>query len=362
MSFLNEIEKLEDLRSDANKDYDLTDIVFLTLAGVLCGAKGWKAIQIFGEYQLDWLRQYREFPNGIPTRHSIGRIIRGIKAESIISCFIAWSNDLRNKEGKEHISFDGKVIRGSKHGDKINALQFMTAMVVDSGLIIYQKETDSKTNEIPVMQSILANLEINGSVITADAMHCQKKTAEMICEKKGDYVLQVKKNQSRLLEEIKAYFHKIRRDEPSLLNSYDDVDGEHGRIYERCYQLLPLSNWCDEATKWEGSHAVIEVTRKRTISNKTSEETSYYITSLKDNINSISGYIRQHWAIENSQHWVLDVTFREDECQIYADDGARNLCTFRRALLGRVDLCCTKFIQQYIGSHIIANASDTILA
>ncbi|MCP4986483.1 MAG: ISAs1 family transposase [Colwellia sp.] len=180
----------------------------------------------------------------------------------------------------------------------------------------------------------MADLEINGSVITADAMHCQKKTAEIICEKDGDYVLQIKKNQGALLKEIKAYFHKIRRDDPLLLNRYEDVDGEHGRINERCYQLLPLSNWCDEANKWKGSHAVIEVTRKRTVSNKTSEETSYYITSLEGNINSISGYIRQHWSIENSQHWVLDVTFGEDECQIYADDGARNLCTFRRALLG----------------------------
>ena len=336
MSFLNEIEKIEDHRVDANKEYDLTDIVFLTMAAVLCGAKGWKAIQIFGEYQLDWLRQYREFPNGIPTRHSIGRIIRGIKAESIISCFIAWSNSLRDEGSKEHISFDGKVIRGSKHGDKINALQYMTAMVVDSGRVIYQKETDSKTNEIPVMQSILEQLEIEGSVITADAMHCQKKTAEMICEKKGDYVLQVKNNQASLLEEIKAYFHKVRRDDPLLLDSYDDVDGEHGRINERSYQLLALTEWCDEANKWKGSHGVIEVTRKRTISDKTSEETSYYITSLKDDIKSVAGYIRQHWSIENSQHWVLDVTFREDECQIYADDGARNLCTFRRALLGLI--------------------------
>ncbi|MCP4325360.1 MAG: ISAs1 family transposase [Alteromonadales bacterium] len=251
MSFLNEIEKIEDHRVDANKDYDLTDIVFLTMVAVLCGAKGWKAIQIFGEYQLDWLRQYRDFPNGIPTRHSIGHIIRGIKAESVISCFIAWPNNLKNKEVKEHISFDGKVNRDSKHGEKTNALQFMTAMVVDSGLIIYQKETDSKTKEIPVMQSILANLEINGSVNTADAMHCQKKTAETICEKKGDHVLQVKKNQSGSLEEIKAYFHKVRRDEPLLLNNYGDVGGEHGRINERSYQLLPLSNWCNEANKWK---------------------------------------------------------------------------------------------------------------
>ena len=337
MSLFQDIETIEDHRVDANKDYELADIIFLTIAAVLCGAKGWKAIKIFGEAQLDWLKEYRDFSKGIPTRHSIGRIIRGIKAERLVSSFINFSNTVRENDGKEHISFDGKVLCGSKHGD-IDALQLMTAMVVDNGLIIYQKETSTKTNEIPVMQSMLANMDITNAVITADAMHCQTETASLIRQGQGDYVLQVKKNQSNLYKEIAAYFHKTYRDSPELLkdNTFKELDSEHGRINKREYKLLPITNWFDETDKFEDSFAVVEVQRTREFKHKTEQETSYYITSLKDNIEVTAKYIRGHWAIENSQHWVLDVTFREDECQIYADDGAKNLATVRRKLLNLI--------------------------
>ncbi|WP_133309604.1 ISAs1 family transposase [Parashewanella spongiae] len=293
MDVMKEIEQVEDHRVEANKEYDLADIIFLTIAAVLCGATGWKAINIFGEAQLDWLRQYRPFSNGIPTRHSIGRIIRGVKAESMMSCFINFSNTLRERDGKEHISFDGKVACGSKHGDDIAALQLMTAMVVDNGLIIRQQETSTKTNEIPVMQSMLKHMDIENAVITADAMHCQKETATLIREGKGDYVLQVKKNQGKLLAEIEAYFHKCYRDTPELLkqNHFTELDGEHGRINERHYRLLPITNWFDETAKFVGSQAVVEVTRMREMKNKSSHETSYYITSLASDVEGIAGYI-----------------------------------------------------------------------
>ena len=338
MTLFQDIESIEDHRVDANKEYELADIVFLTISAVLCGARGWKAINIFGEAQLDWLRQYRDFSNGIPTRHSIGRIIRGIKAESLVSSFINFSNTVRETEGKEHISFDGKVVCGAKHGD-IDALQLMTAMVVENGLIIYQKETSTKTNEIPVMQSMLADMDIKNAVITADAMHCQTETAREIRQGKGDYVLQVKNNQGSLYKEIDAYFHKMYRDSPKVLkdNYFKELDGEHGRINEREYRLLPITSWFDQTEKFEDSFAVVEVKRTRHLKNKIEKETSYYITSLKDDVSIVAGYIRGHWAIENSQHWVLDVTFREDECQIYADDGARNLSTIRRKLLNLIN-------------------------
>lgn len=338
MFLLEQIELLTDQRKDINLEYDLTDIVFLTMVAVLSGAKGWKAIKIFGEAQIDWLRQYRPFANGIPTRHSIGRIIRGIKSDCFITCFLQGINHIREQEGKEHIAFDGKVLRGSKHGDDVNALQLMTAMVVDSGFILYQNETSDKTNEIPVMQSMLACMDIKGSVITADAMHCQTKTSDIVIDGEGDYVLQVKKNQKKLYDEIQAFFHKTDRDEPELFedNCYSELDGEHGRINEREYRRLVITDWLSEGKKFKESYAVIEVQRTRTIKGEIQQETSYYITSLADNISSVAGYIRRHWAIENSQHWVLDVTFREDECQIYAEDGARNLATIRRHLLNLV--------------------------
>ena len=338
MHFLQEIENIEDHRVDANKEYELADIIFLTVAAILCGAKGWKSIQMFGETQIDWLREYRSFSNGIPTRHSIGRIIRGVKADSIVSCFISWSNSLRDKGTREHIAFDGKVLCGSKHGNEVNALQLMTAMVVEKGLVIYQKETDTKTNEIPIMQSMLSSMDIEGAVITADAMHCQTETAKIIRENNADYSLQVKNNQGNLLKEIQAYFHKTYRDNPkSLENScFTELDGEHGRINQRTYRLLPITDWFDETAKWQDSFAVVQVERMREFNHKIEKETSYYITSLKDDVETVAGYIRRHWCIENSQHWVLDVTFREDECQIYAEDGARNIATIRRALLNMI--------------------------
>ena len=290
--------------------------------------------------QLEWLRQFRPFTNGIPTRHSIGRIIRGIKSECFVACFNQWADGLRSANDKEYIAFDGKVLRGSKHGNEVNALQLMTAMVVDSGLVISQKETDCKTNEIPVMQSMLSSMFIKGSIITADAMHCQTETAKMVREGEADYVLQVKNNQKNLLNEINAYFHKTYRDTPDLLaqRCYHELDGEHGRINERHYRILPITDWFDHTDKFKDSSSVVEVQRTRIINDKIQQETSCYITSLHaDNVKEISNVIRRHWVIENSQHWVLDVTFREDECEIYAANGARNLASMRRVLFNLIN-------------------------
>jgi hypothetical protein len=141
MSFLKLCENIEDNRTDINKHYYLLDIIFLTMSAILSGAKGWKAIHIFGVAQIEWLREYREFTNGIPTRHSIGRIIRGIKAESLLECFEQWVNTVRVEGEREQIAFDDKVSRGSGNGSSLNPLQLMSAMVVGSGLILYQQES-----------------------------------------------------------------------------------------------------------------------------------------------------------------------------------------------------------------------------
>ena len=292
--------------------------------------------------QLEWLREYREFANGIPTRHSIGRIIRGVKAESLLGCFEQWVNTIRVEGEREQIAFDGKVIRGSGKGSSLNPLQLMSAMVVDSGLILYQQEVSDKTNEIPVMQSMLRQLSVKGAIITADAMHCQTHTAEIIRAEGADYMLQVKDNQRHLSKEISAFFHKTYRDSPQVLEErhFEEIEKAHGRINERNYRLLPITDWLAGIEHWKDMQSVVEVTRKRTFKKKgkeqTEQEVSYYITSLGDDVKEAARAIRNHWAIETSQHWVLDVTFREDESQIYAEDGAKNMALFRRALLNLI--------------------------
>ncbi len=129
----------------------------------------------------------------------------------------------------------------------------MPAMVVENGLIIYQKETDKKTNEIPVMQSMLKSMNADNAVITADALHCQTETSEIVRDNNADYVLQVKNNQKKLKQEIEAYFHKVRRDTPELIEKHHfyEVDGEHGRINERHYRMLPITSWFDETDKFK---------------------------------------------------------------------------------------------------------------
>jgi len=340
MSILEHFSEIKDPRKDINKAFELTDILFLTMAAVLSGAEGWKGIKCFGDSKLDWLRQFRPFNNGIPTRHTIGRIIRGISADSLVLCFAGWINSQRERNGKEQIAFDGKTIRGSGKNNHVDALHLMSAMVVESGLVLYQTRCQDKKNEIRTLRSMLECIPVKGTIISADAMHCQTETAAKIREKGADYVLQVKGNQKMLRDEIAAYFHKITRDSPEQIQTlpYSDIDGEHGRLVERHYRVLPISDWFESRKKWCESQSVIEVTRIRHQDKDIIKETSYYISSLAPCAEEISRVIRNHWAIENSRHWILDVTFREDESLIYAQDGAQNMALFKRILLNLLKL------------------------
>lgn len=338
MTFLDHIETIEDTRKDINKTYELTDIVFLTMAAALSGAVGWKDIQVFGEAKLVWLRQFRPFTSGIPTRHSIGRIIRGISAQLLMESFAVWINEQRSNNDKEHIAFDGKTVRGSGHNRHIDAVHLMGAMVVDSGIMLYQTTSEGKKNEIKTLQAMLETLQVKGNIISADAMHCQKETASLAQQKGADYMLQVKENQKSLRDEIVAYFHKVRRDEPVRLNTnqLSDLDGEHGRIVHRQYTSLPIDKWISGIDKWAGAKHIVQVVRVHEREGKdNTTETSYYLTSLENDVTETARVIRGHWQIE-SYHWILDVTFREDESLIYAEDGAKNMAIFKRMLVNMI--------------------------
>ena len=305
--FIKQAETLEDTRSDINKLYDLVDIIFLTLSAVLAGTTGWKHIEIYGKSKIHWLRQFRTFEHGIPTRHSIARIIGAVPADNLLTCFVDWANKQRASEGKEHIAFDGKTLKGSGKKSDTEALHLMGAIIVDNGLSIYQKESVGKKNEIETMQLMLDCIDVKGTIISADAMHTQTKTAKKIIEKDADYLLQVKNNQKKLKEEIAAYFHKIRRDSPVLAEQFNtyEVEGEHGRVSEWSYTVLPVSEWIEGSDKWCGLQSVIEVERVNHKKDKTSKETSYYISSMKPECSELPQVIRNHWRIE-SHHWVLD--------------------------------------------------------
>jgi len=332
MSFINHFNTLEDTRSHINKKHDLLDVIFLTVVAIISGAEGWKDIKQFGDSKLTWLRKFRAFENGIPVDDTIARIISRLEPEALLTCFVAWVNELRESNSQSVIAFDGKTLRHSFDGDRKTAIHSVSAYAVDQGLILAQCKSKSKKNEVSTVMELIELLELKGSIITADAMHCLKKVTTAITKKKGDYVLQVKNNQSKLSNEIKAYYHKERRDNAAFVKqcTYETINDGHGRIEQRTYTQLPVNDWLEQRKGWANFNSIIEVVRQRFIGEKSSEETAYYISSLAVAPEQAAKSIRQHWGIENSAHWVLDMTFKEDESRIRRGDAPENMATFRR--------------------------------
>ncbi len=206
MNFDPHFKSLQDGRTDINIQYELLDIVFLTLVAILCGAEGCKDIQRFGESKLEWLRKYRAFKQGIPWRHTIARIIGSLSPDNRLDCFVSWLNSVREKQGHEHLAIDGKTLRRSHHnGDKMTALHLLSVMAVDSGPVVYQSRSADKKNEIKSVQESLELFDVKDSCVTLDAMHCQKETVSTLRKQQADYVIQIKNNQKTLYEEIKAW-------------------------------------------------------------------------------------------------------------------------------------------------------------
>lgn len=346
MSFIDHFDELQDTRSHINKKHDLLDVIFLTVTAILSGAEGWKDIKVFGDSKLDWLRQFRTFEGGIPVDDTIARIISALEPGALLSCFISWVNEMREQQGKELIAFDGKTLRRSFDGEKITALHSVSAYAVDQGLVLAQSKSKGKKNEIETVLELIQLLEIKDSIVTADAMSCQKKITKAIVTKQGDYILQVKDNQKKLHDEIKAYFHKTHRDEPSLIesNSFEEVDAGHGRVEKRRYCQLLVTDWLAHTDGWHGLKTVIEVHRERHIKGKVSTERAYYVSSLAVNPKESGRAIRGHWGIENSSHWVLDVTFKEDDSRIRRGDAPENMATFRRFAMNMAKLSPIKDI------------------
>lgn len=337
---LNAFSTIADPRKDINITYDLLDIIFITLAGVLSGAEGWSEIHQFAHEKLHWLRKYRKFESGIPSEDTISRVIRAIDPAALNSAFMSWVNSVREVSGQPLIAIDGKTLKLSRDGEKHNALHSITVWCQQNDLVLAQMKSVGKKNEQQSVFEILDLLTIQGAIITVDAMNSQKKIAQKIVDGKADYILCIKNNHKHLKQEIQAYFHKIQRDEPHLISQYEEVDAGHGRIEIRRCQTLVANSWITELQEWASVQTVVLLERTR-INKKTSQqetEQQVYISSLVNNAQQIEPLIRQHWGVENKVHWLLDVVYREDNCRIRKGDGAENVAIMRRFCLNLAKL------------------------
>lgn len=341
MSFLKHFETLEDPRSHINRQHDLLDIIFLTISAVLSGAEGWEGIEEFGHIKLDWLKRSRPFEAGIPRHDTIARVISALSPEPLVNCFINWVNEVRHSHGQPTIAIDGKTLRRSHDGERKAALHLLSAYCSESGLVLAQAPSKGKKNEINTIPEVLELLEIKDSTITIDAMGCQKSIAQKIRSGKAHYVLALKGNQGKLHEEIKAWLHKAEREnyQGIAYQEYDQIDKGHGRIEERYYRQLQVNDWVSHAKSWKDLKTVIQVKRIRHEKGKTTEETQLYISSLPLDAARAGKSIRSHWSIENRAHWVLDMSFNEDDSRIRRQHAPENIAAIRRFVmnLARLD-------------------------
>jgi len=318
--------RLYDPRIERCKKHKLLDIIILSILGVLSGAESYDSIELFGKENFAFLKQFLELNNGIPSHDTINRVFQILNPHRFERCFIAWAQGLQEDGTMERmIAIDGKTVRGSKYSfHHRSPLHSVHAWSVGNGICLGQMACGEKTNEITVIPQILDLLNMKGSIITIDAMGTQTAIARKIIENEGEYILAVKGNQGSLEEEIHA---TCTRSVP--VSDTCEVEKGHGRIETRRCEVFEKGLIVDES-RWEHLSTVIKITSTREFpSGKTETQQRYYISSLKAD-HDFNRYIRSHWEVENKLHWVLDMTFREDEQRKRTKHAAANFAIVRK--------------------------------
>jgi predicted transposase YbfD/YdcC len=333
-SLVRHFQALEDPRLERSRLHNLLDIVAITICAVICGANSWVDVEKYGEAKQDWLRRFLKLPNGIPSHDTFGRVFAALVPEQFQACFAGWVQEMAGQLGLNHVAIDGKTLRGSHDRAKGQAaLHLVSAWAVESHLTLGQEAVDSKSNEITAIPKLLKLLDLEGALVTIDAMGCQKEIAEQVVEQGGDYVLTVKENQPKLYEEIGRLEQAALERDYAGASSHCVEEQSHGRQELRaCWVLTDLEELTERA-KWPGLQSVIVVVRDRTAGEQNSCEKHYYISSRKLSARRFLEVIRGHWGIENSLHWVLDVVFDEDHNRVRKDHGPENFALARRLAL-----------------------------
>lgn len=335
-SIIQHFEALSDPRHTRNRRHLLVDVIALCVCGVIVGCSGPSAIAQWARAKRDWLQRWLRLPNGIPSRDCIRRVLSTLKPEAFQQCFQSWIASLAGEcmNNGTSIAIDGKTVRRS-HDEKNGRgpLHLVSAWATAHGLSLGQVATDEKSNEITALPELIDRIDVKGAIVTIDAMGCQKQIARKIIDAGGDYVLAVKDNQPTLHQAIQEVF--CDEHQAALLNmphrEHSTAEQSHGRGEERHYVLAKLSKDSPLKDQWPGAHAVglaVRVTTTR--DGATKGDVRYFLSSCFPSGRRFAEAVRNHWRIENSLHWVLDVTFDEDQSRTRNRRMADNLAWLRR--------------------------------
>jgi predicted transposase YbfD/YdcC len=338
-NFLDHFGAIEDPRSQRNQLHTLPEILLVTLLAVMCGAEGWQDVESYGKAKIDYLRKYLDYSNGVPSDDTIRRLFRAINPENFKVIFHEWVKSIADVVNARVIAIDGKSNRRSYDDDK-NMLHVVSAFATEAGVVLGEEKVSDKSNEITAIPKLLELLDVKGHIITIDAMGCQYTIANKIVAKEGDYIFSLKGNQGSLSEDVTVYF-----DAPTnkkSLSTQTDVDKGHGRIEIRKCTVCNEVQWLrDRHPHWETIQSIIQInsTREFKDKTKTTNETRYFVSSLKNPTPQAAlTAIRQHGGIENTLHWTLDMSFNEDYSRIRKENAPQVMAIIRHIALNLLQL------------------------
>ncbi len=354
---------LRDPRQAKKVEHNLVELLVIAVCGVLAGADDFVEIEEWAKEKSDWFRQYLRLEHGIPSHDTFGRVFAAIDAEAFGAAFRRWVSSVAPKLGKDEVvALDGKTSRRSGKVDG-TPLHLVSAFAAGAGLVLGQRATAEKSNEKTAIPELLATLALEGCIVTIDAMGTQPNIAQAIRDRGAHYLLSVKDNQPTLADSMRDFFVAFQAAPDKTPHGFDEVvEKDHGRLeVRRCYAFDQLD--CLPAPeRWPDLKSFAVMASERTIKGKTTLEHRFYISSLPADAARLNQAVRQHWRVENSLHWCMDVVFGDDQMRARTNHAAHNFAVMRHFALNLIRLDPVKRKGGLKVRRLIAATSDTYRA
>lgn len=335
-SFVELFAQLPDPRVERTRRHSLGSILFLCLCAVICGANDLVAIERFGKARRALLERFVEFPNGIPSHDTIGRVLAKLDPTALEGLFARWMRAVSKATNRDVVALDGKTLRRAL--DKAAGGAFVTmvsAWSTANGVVLGQVANEEGSNEVGALPRLLELLHLKGCLVTIDAAGCQTDIAASIVDAGGDYLLAVRDNQPKLYEAVVARFEALRVGavRPGRGQHAKTTETNHGRKETRTCWVLPVTETFPEAARWKNLESIVVFDSERLVDGEVSHGRRFFISSRKLTAKQALAAVRGHWQIENKLHWTLDVAFREDDSRLRAENAAENFVVVRHIAL-----------------------------
>lgn len=333
ISIIEYLSDLPDPRVDRQKEHKLLDILVIAVCAVISGCEACTQMAEYGRRKEPLLRRFLELPNGIPSHDTFSRVLAMVDPRKFQECFMRWAAALHRATGGKVVAIDGKTLRRSfDRTEGLNPLHLVSAWASENHISLGQVAVDTKSNEITAIPALLELLDVSGAIVTIDAAGCQRAIASQIRNQEADYVLALKQNQNLMYEDVAEHFAKQAAEgfaNPQC-SSHEMHEKAHGREEHRTIHAVPVPQTLRNRELWRDLKSVVMVESRRSVVGREESFTRYFISSLEADAERSGHAVRSHWGIENSLHWVLDFTFREDESRTRKGHGAENIAALRR--------------------------------